>query len=431
MRYKYFSSIIICSMIIFISLSSIVTPDKEVSELEGRTLEVIPLPSFIRDLFKNDSENILKATQDNTTNEQSRTDDLEVKRENAATDQLESNIRFYLKGILNGDYFNRWDKYFSDHIVGRDYFVSIYTQIQKMLNKNYINGVYFGKDDYLFSLPTYSQKTEEELEIRAQFFNELANKYNSSQLYLVNLPNKHTVYEEKNPISGFISPYNGEFSRMVSKLDKNILVLDMEQYLTSDASYFYKTDHHWNMNGAYTGYSYIINQLRTKFSQIPEVIDKGDFQIEKYKSCFVGSDGRKVGQLVDFKEDIEIWNHEAYSEMVIEINGKRSSFYHLDNIDERSFNNDYLVYMDGNNSLEIITNNDINNDLSLVLIGDSMSNPLIPLLSLHFKNIYSYDMRHYKGDVAADLQNLNPDIIMLISLNPNIVSSDSDIININ
>ena len=46
--------------------------------------------------------------------------------------------------------------------------------------------------------------------------------------------------------------------------------------------------------------------------------------------------------------------------------------------------------MGGDNGIEVINNSNINNDLSLVLIGDSMSNPLIPLLSLHFKTIYSY-----------------------------------------
>ncbi|MBQ8992833.1 MAG: hypothetical protein IJ085_01680, partial [Turicibacter sp.] len=111
----------------------------------------------------------------------------------------------------------------------------------------------------------------------------------------------------------------------------------------------------------------------------------------------------------------------------VKINDKDSSFYHYNRLSEDFFNNDYTVYMGGDNALEVITNPNVDNDLSLVLIGDSMSNPLIPLLSLHFKTIYSYDMRHYEGDILADLKQLNPDIITLIGLTPNMMQSYSEV----
>ena len=76
MKYKYMSSIVVCSAVLLISLGSIIIPDKEVSELEGRTLETIPL---------------------------------DINQES-------------IEGMLSGDYFSKWDTYFSDHILGAQLF---------------------------------------------------------------------------------------------------------------------------------------------------------------------------------------------------------------------------------------------------------------------------------------------------------------------
>lgn len=375
MKYKYMSSIVVCSAVLLISFGSIIIPDKEVSELEGRTLETIPL---------------------------------DINQES-------------IEGMLSGDYFSKWDTYFSDHILGRNYFVNTYNKIQKLLNKKRINDVYLGSDDYLFSLSEYKVKTQEELQIRAQFFNNLSKTYYNSQLYVVNLPDKYVVYEDKIPIQGYHSQNKGEFTKLSDEFNQEIMVLNLEKTLTSNNQYFYRTDHHWNMKGVYEGYSQMIRQLQTKFPEIPSIVDEGEFNVEKYPDCFVGSDGRKIGQLLNFKEEIEVWNHPDYEDISVEINGEESSFYHHQYISEDFFNNDYGVYMGGDNGIEIITNPNVDNELSLVLIGDSMSNPLIPLLSLHFRTIYSYDMRHYKESILADLDRLNPDIIMLIALTPEIM----------
>lgn len=385
MKYKYMSSIVVCSAVLLISLGSIIIPDKEVSELEGRTLETIPL---------------------------------DINQES-------------IEGMLSGDYFSKWDTYFSDHILGRNYFVNTYNKIQKLLNKKRINDVYLGADDYLFSLSEYKVKTEEELEKRAQFFNNLASTYNDSQLYVVNLPNKYIVYEDKIPIRGYRSQIKGEFAKLAKEFNENIMVLDLEKTLLNTNQYFYKTDHHWNMKGVYEGYSQMIRQLQTKFPEIPSIVDEDEFNVEKYPDCFVGSDGRKIGQLLNFKEEIEVWNHPSYEDINVKINDKDSSFYHYNRLNEDFFNNDYTIYMGGDNGIEVINNSNINNDLSLVLIGDSMSNPLIPLLSLHFKTIYSYDMRHYQGNILEDLNYLNPDIITLIGLTPNMMQSYSEVFRLN
>ncbi len=406
MKYKYLSTIFISLTIVLISILSVMTPDREVSELEGRKLQIIP-PSIKEILIENQS----------------------IDYEGKGLSILEEES-FSVEGILNGQYFSKWDSYFSDHILGRDYFVSIYSDIQQLFNRKQINDIYFGDDQFLFSLSDYNLKSDEELKGRAMYFNDIAKYYNQSQVYLVNLPEKYTVYEAKMPINNFHSPLKDEFYKLTHEIDENIEVIDMEQVLRGEEIYYYKTDHHWNMNGTYVGYATIINEIRKKFPDVPSAINRDEFKIERFDNYFVGSDGRRVGQLVDYQEDIELWRHSAQDDLVITIDGEAGKLYSTGYLSDTKFNNDYGVYMGGDNQVEIIYNNSIDNDLSIAIFGDSMSNPLVPLLCLNFKTVYSYDMRHYDGDIREELDQINPDILMFIGLTPNFLNEDAKIFNL-
>lgn len=434
MKYKYFSTIIICVTVLIILIGSILTPDQQVSEIEGRKLELIPLPAFIREMFNNNvtnekedeiSTDVVDMNSTKITEEQSEGGE---NSDNLSTPPLnENNIKTYVMGILNGDYFNRWDTYFSDHILGRNIFVNLYSFIQKSLKKEYINGVYFGDDGYLFTLPDYIPLTDNEVQQRVNYYNKFAQKYKNSHIYAINLPNKYTVYEDKLPINDYKSPLKGEFSRLAQGFSNDIEVLDLEKVFSDSKSYFLKTDHHWNMEGVYQGYINIIDKIREQFPEIPIAYDSNEFEIEEYERCFIGSDGRRVVRLVEESDNVMIWTHELFNEISVEIDNRESQFYHYSNLEGGVGKHCYGVYMNGDNGIEVITNPNVNNDLSLALIGDSMSNPLIPLLSLHFKSIYSYDMRHYQNNLLDELNSLNPDIIMLISLTPNFMDENSEI----
>ena len=158
MKYKYITSILIIGFILTISIMSIITPDKEISEVEGRTLQQPPTPKNIND--KN----------------------------------------LYKEEIMNGQLFIKWDNYFSDHIYNRNEMVDVYTKLQARLNKKYINEVYIGKDGELIKSSNYNDYNENELKERADNFNEFAKVFKESKNYIATIPNKNHAYENKMPI---------------------------------------------------------------------------------------------------------------------------------------------------------------------------------------------------------------------------------------
>lgn len=395
-RFKYVSSIGVILVTLFITVLSLSTPDKEISELEGRTLQVIPT---INRLINKEKTH---------------------------------NFNAYIYEILTGTLFQNWDKYFSDHIYLRDKMVNAYIEIENKLYKKYINGIYLGSNGYFLSNNIPKEVMNDELEEIAEYFNYIAEEFDKSKIYMVNLPYKSAVYENNMPIEGYHSLSRVYINKLWSKIDKNkIKIIDLDNIFNDNYDLFYKTDHHWNMNGTWMAYENIIGEISKDYIEVGETKTKDFYNIETYRGYFIGSDGRKVSQLIDKMEDIDVYVHKNINDYKIFINGKKGEFFYYDKLNKSKFNNDYAIYFAGDNAEVIVENKKSINELSIVLIGDSMDNPLIPLLAPHFKTIYSYDLRRYKENLKNAIKNINPDIIMFNGLTNEYIDSDLKLFNIN
>lgn len=387
MKYKYITSIATIGIVLFISIMSIITPDRETSDLEGRTLQIFPSPSNIID---------------------------EGFNKNA-----------YLYELLTGDMFKKFDNYFSDQIYNRDTIVSTYSDVQGSLDKKYINGAFLGDDNYIFSPAQLGQLQENAYIESANHFNNFAYKFDESKIYMVNLPRKEMVYEDNMPIDEYKSAINIGIDKLIDNIDKHkIDVLDFRNIINQDDNLFYKTDHHWNMNGTYKCYEYIINNLNNDFKEVENSKSKDEYEIITYENYFVGTDGRKVGQLVEKAEDIDVYYSEDFKYYNVYNEDGKFNLLHDKYLDKEKLNNDYMVYLGGDNPEIKIENTKSNNDLKIVMIGDSMDNPLVPLMASHFNELYSYDLRHFNEDIIKTIEDINPDIIMLIGLSDLFLSGE-------
>ena len=388
MKYKYLTTILIIMFTLALSSLTVLTPDKKTSESENRLLASRP------------SLSINEGTIDS---------------------------------LLNGSYFTTWDTYFSDQMMGRSTFVNLYTNHQPLLNRQYINDVYFGNEQYLFSLGNYDSKSYAELQQRAAYFNDIERALKKIPLYMVALPSKEMVYENSVGIKNYRAPKISDLYVLVSHLGKEIEVLNLlPTFRNGNEAYYYKTDHHWTMEGTYVGYQEIVKRLAQRFSSIGTPLSKSDFNITTFKQFFLGSEGRKVSQLVaDQLEDIELWKSDAQREFTVTVNQQEGQLFEEDKLSTDILNNDYTVYMGGDNAKEVIENPNSKNHLEIVLIGDSMSNPLVGMLAHHVKTVHSFDLRHYEGDILAEIESINPDAVLLVGLSANFTNSGSKVFQVN
>lgn len=379
MKYKYTTSVVVIGFVFSISIMSILRPDYKLSEQEGRTLQQIPT----KDTFK-----------ENT----------------------------YISELLSGELFKTWDKYFSDQIVGRGKMVNTYTKIQKELGKQYINKVYLAEGGDYIEDSKYDKYDDEYIKNRANNFNELAHKFTNSKIYAVNIPNKNYAYENKIPIKDYVAEQSIYIPKIFEYINNDINKIDLTNQMRENPNYYYKTDHHMNMDGAYEVYNEIISNISKDFPQVQGPKDKSEYDIKTYKDVFIGSQGRKILSILDKKDNIQLYHDKNFVDYKAYNEYGESKLYYEEQIKGENLSTDYAVYLGGNHGLYRLYNNQSKNNIKIVMIGDSIDNPVIPLIAPHFKELYSYDLRYYEGNVVDDIEKIEPDIIMYIGLSNNFIN---------
>lgn len=383
------TSYIIIPIVLIIAIGSCLSPSRRFSNLEGRALQQFSItPSSIKENF------------------------------------IPSKISDKKLSLAK-----QLDNFFSDQIIKRDSIVSFYNSFQIFIGKKKINNIYIGKDNYLFNFTPIIIK-EETLINSAKFYNKLGSNLKNSKLYLINLPSKNMVYEDKVPIKGYKANENYYVETLFKYINPSIRTINVKNIMNPSEDLYYKTDHHWNMTGAFKAYTYIIEELNKDNPLIGAPNARNKFKIYTYEKYFLGSDGRSIANNKIKPEDISIYKYPndkkfRFIKDNIEINPFDENSLSLDR-----YNNDYSVYLGGDGGIITVENLQPKNNLSVAIIGDSMDNPLISLFADHFKTLYSYDIRHFKGNLYQDVKRQKTDIVILIGLTPSVLYHDGGVFNL-
>lgn len=128
------------------------------------------------------------------------------------------------------------------------------------------------KNNSYYAFSNHSNEVlKEKLNKQVKFFNDMYNSNQDINFYIY-LPNRLELQKNINNISKYrdLSIYVDKFK---DELNKNIKVesLDVES-IDEYNKYFYKSDHHWNMYGAYIGYKDIMNMMG--YSDIQDITIK-------------------------------------------------------------------------------------------------------------------------------------------------------------
>lgn len=256
---------------------------------------------------------------------------------------------------------------------------------------------------YYTSIPLkVSDEKKQIFENRLWNFDKIYEKYGndySLYLYKPTLANETDWFDET-----FIYPSEGKlyFTRLKEQLSGKYVVqqqdfINLDDYMNKH----YKTDHHWNENGAYQGYTEIINMIKKDYD-LPN-----PYRIQ-YTTCydvpFYGSLTMKVQNLYGsdsfcaYHLDDEV-NMDILVEEEVAMPGLEEKVF------EEDPNSIYLYeeYYGTNYSLIEYTNHSAENAPKILIIADSFSNSINNDLALHFSKTYIVDPRAYTTE--DDLMN--------------------------
>jgi len=164
--------------------------------------------------------------------------------------------------------------------------------------------------------------------------------------------------------------------------------------------WFYKTDHHLNLRGADECYRQLLAWLLPGETALEA---KGLYQLGYYSGS--KANGTETGS---YKDIIACYSYDYPDVKTLE-NGKQVGYYgaqeyYIKKVNENGELLSKLTYgqLFGQDSGEVRTENSASNNGSILLLGESMDNALIRLLSSHYSKLYSVDTRNYKKQMGEE-----------------------------
>ena len=323
---------------------------------------------------------------------------------------LASFPEFSFQNLASGAFTKGFEDYITDQFVARDQFVTIKTAADLAAGKKDNGKVYFGKDGYLFQKTDKWPEAQLTRNISAvqMFSSKLLEKGCTASVQILPVPSAGEILKDKLP--DFLTlPDEGEvFDALSDALGTGSVIDIRSAFLAAKDSeqLYYRSDHHWTTDGAYTAYvSFCENRGLIPYS-------KEQFSVETVSDSFLGTSYSK--SLLPMTPDIMKRYVPNFTFSVsVSFNddaGPYSSLY----FDEALKTKDkYVYYVNGNHGLTSISTS-VKNGKTLVLLKDSFANSMLPFLCLHYETIYMLDLRYTAENVAQFAADKQADDILFL-----------------
>ncbi len=294
--------------------------------------------------------------------------------------------------LADGSFMKDFETYLTDQFPFRDEIISLKTLADRIIGKNEENGVYIGKNGYLFDAQTALDSAH--IKKIGEAVLNFKEKHKELKTAFVLAPNSTYVYSEYLP-DYLELPEQRWLIRAVHRRmnDDSILWPAASTILKEKAdetALYYKTDHHWTTRGAYLIFKEIC--LSWELEKNEKAIDE-KFDFYEVSNTFEGTLASKSG-VHDTTDVIEICvpeNSEGTYVVNFESSGeKTASLFFKDKLKQK---NQYEVFMGGNYD-KVIISTVAPSDRSLLIIKDSYANCMIPMLTPYFSKIVVIDPRY-------------------------------------
>ena len=234
------------------------------------------------------------------------------------------------------------------------------------------------------------------------FYSDVLNKYN----YKID-------YDSYNELYSFFSANSIDYidtNKIIKKINKNRYQL------------FYNSDYHWTTNTAYLYTKYLTNYINKHYHyNLNEMaLDEDNFIKLKYKNMYYGYNQR-VFNIDNTGDDITYYLvkrdykcQAIYSDKRYSGNYNDILFQNVKGIKPTYFNKSimYQKILYGITDYREIQNFDIDNDLRILVLGDSNFNAMGTFIPLLFKNTDIIDIRTYKGSLDSYINSKRPNLVL-------------------
>ena len=181
----------------------------------------------------------------------------------------------------------------------------------------------------------------------------------------------------------------------------NVKTVNIYQALRAqrDKYIYFRTDHHWTALGAYFAY----RELCPKLGFTPTVLST-DYTRYQFDG-FLGSFYSETGKSPALKNNSDtIYAYDPKGETTLEFtekSGKVVPWKVIYDVSDWGASSKYSTFIGPDNPYVHITNANVTDGSSCVVVKESFGNAFVPFLVPHYSEIHVIDYRYWKGSIAS------------------------------
>ncbi len=298
-----------------------------------------------------------------------------------------------LSSIFDGTFMKNFETYMNDQFPFRDKLITFKSGFERMLGKTEENGVYIGKDNFLFEAPAKAEKEKlKELTDAAAKFSRSNKKLKKA---FILSPNASDILTDKLPSRLKIEDRSAAFST-VKKALSSFSWIDCKAIFEKQEekeNLFYRTDHHWTTRAAYLAFKNLSAQWKLGAN------DK-NYSFYTVSDSFQGTLA-STAAVNDTADKIEICVPNGQSgkyTVLYESSGRKTAtFFEKEKLSQK---NQYEVFLGGNYD-KVLISTAAETTASLLVFKDSYANCLLPMLTPYFSKIVVIDPRYFSDSLKG------------------------------
>ena len=290
------------------------------------------------------------------------------------------------QNILFGDFDTDFEKWFSDHFVGRDSWIRRKASLRIDTGAIENNGVWLARDNRLIQqFLTYDQEiVDNNISYLQEFADDTGMKLN-----ILLVPSAAWGEQQYLPAGAVNINEKELISEIAAALPKQNCI-DISDALRQIDDGYFRTDHHWNEKGALIGYQAICQNVLQK--------DPQQFTFEEVSDDFRGTMYSRSGAFWTPAESIFRIRpaKEMPVQVVFEDGTTMNTLFAESHLEEKD---QYPYYLDGNHGY-ISIHTGAAGGRRAVVIKASYAHILLPYLAQEYAQIDVFDLRYYTDSVS-------------------------------
>ncbi|WP_040950840.1 DHHW family protein [Gorillibacterium massiliense] len=299
--------------------------------------------------------------------------------------------------VLSRKFSDEAESFVTDHFPFRSKWVSVKSATEQLRLQQENNGIYKGKDGYLFE--KFPEPDHGKVDQYAEAVKHFAANHPDAKTTFMLAPTSIGLYPDRLPWMVDTYPQDEVNKEIAGIVQDSVTFMDGFDFLKPHASepIYYRTDHHWTTNGAYLAYVAYAKQMGWQ----PK--SKDEFRIETVSDSFLGSYHTR-SQFAGTKPDsLQVYTpvYPVSTELYIADTGETLHSLYDDSFLKKK--DKYSYFLGGVHALMKLTtplDPETVGTEKLLVVKDSYAHSVIPFLTLHVPELHVIDIRYYNGSIG-------------------------------